>query len=258
MSPNTWPGGARVGCVSYLNAGPLIYGYGDQCILEHPSRLAAMLLEGDLDAALVPSVTAFTSPGFILADGICIGCDGPVYSVILVLKSNLSQVRRVYLDEASRTSASMLRWLLRDRADIEWVSMPSEDSVTLELNDDEAAMLIGNQANHFRSGHEDRYRILDLGEWWKKQTGLPFVFAVWMISAKFEQSKELAEVLRVVAGKGIASIRETYAGNAFAIRYLTEFIHFNLDASKKSGLAAFRAACKEIGIARGIGSLEFA
>ena len=43
--------GLRVGCVQYLNAQPLIYGWQGPVIFDHPSSLCRQLAAGELDVA---------------------------------------------------------------------------------------------------------------------------------------------------------------------------------------------------------------
>ncbi|MCX7827456.1 MAG: ABC transporter substrate-binding protein, partial [Verrucomicrobiae bacterium] len=88
----------RIGCVPYLNAKPLIYGLEKEVEFEHPSRLAARLAAGELDAALVPVVECFRQPGYVMADGVAIACEGAVKSVFLAHRQPLERVRQVVVD----------------------------------------------------------------------------------------------------------------------------------------------------------------
>ena len=55
--------GVRLGCVKYLNSRPLICEYDGPVVFEHPSVLATMLFENELDVALVPVFEALRHPG---------------------------------------------------------------------------------------------------------------------------------------------------------------------------------------------------
>jgi len=46
----------RIGCVKYLNARPLIYGWSGAVDFDHPAALCRKLEHGDLDVALVSSL----------------------------------------------------------------------------------------------------------------------------------------------------------------------------------------------------------
>ncbi|HEY2342633.1 MAG TPA: hypothetical protein VGH90_06375, partial [Chthoniobacteraceae bacterium] len=58
--------GLRVGCVKYLNARPLIYGYEGPVCFDHPSGLARDLRCGALDAALVPVFEALGERHYLI------------------------------------------------------------------------------------------------------------------------------------------------------------------------------------------------
>src|SRR6185295_17793961 len=104
----------RIGCVQYLNARPLIYGYDGPVVFDHPSALARDLARGELDAALVPIFEVLRDPRYVLVDDIAIGSDGPVFSVVLAHRGPLEKVRAITLDPASLTSIHLLRVLLAE------------------------------------------------------------------------------------------------------------------------------------------------
>jgi chorismate dehydratase len=56
----------RVGCVQYLNSKPLIHWFGGPVSFDHPSGLARDLAAGNLDVALVPTLVALRSTGYIV------------------------------------------------------------------------------------------------------------------------------------------------------------------------------------------------
>ena len=83
----------RVGCVQYLNARPLIHGCDAPVVFDHPSGLARDLAAGALDVALVPVFEALRHPRYLLADGVAIASDGPVFSVFLAHRGPLAEAR---------------------------------------------------------------------------------------------------------------------------------------------------------------------
>ena len=68
----------RVGSVPYLNAVPLTRGIEDQIVLAPPSRLAELLREGKLDAALVSVTEVLFQDGYDVLDGIAVASLGEV------------------------------------------------------------------------------------------------------------------------------------------------------------------------------------
>src|SRR5712692_8529340 len=108
----------RIGAVSYLNTKPLIYDLEKlapevELILEPPSRLADQLAIGSLDVALIPVIEYFRAGEYSIVPNILIASRGPVLSVTLFSRVAWPAIRRVALDEGSRTSAALTQILLQ-------------------------------------------------------------------------------------------------------------------------------------------------
>jgi chorismate dehydratase len=108
-----------VGTVPYLVGRPLDLGLGEtpgiELRQELPAQLVTSLREGRLDVALVSSIELFRRPGYGYVDGLAVLGDGPVSSVQLFLRQPAETLRRVALDPASRTSATLVQILLAER-----------------------------------------------------------------------------------------------------------------------------------------------
>ena len=231
--------GLRIGCVQYLNSKPLIHGYEGPVVFDHPSGLARELAAGKLDAALVPIFEVLRGPRYLVADGVAIACDGPVFSVFLAYRGPLSSVKTIALDPASLTSVHLLQVLLS-----EFHGLHPQCLDGRHCADADAQLLIGNQAIDFRLADGGRHQLLDLGAEWKRCTGLPFVFAVWALREDFSDPAAVAAGFRALKKSGLAAIPEIVAGDAthereLAVRYLTEHIRFDLGEREKSAIARF-------------------
>lgn len=227
--------GLRIGCVQYLNSKPLIHGYDGEVKLAHPSELARDLAAGRLDAALVPAFEFLREPHYTLVDDVAIACDGAVHSVILAFRGELRDVRSVALDPASLTSANLLRVLLREFHGLAPDFGPEGS----------AQLLIGNQAIEFRDRAGADWHILDLGEEWKRCTGLPFVFAAWALRPGLGDERAIGDAFRVLKTHGLREIEQIIATDPtstadFRRRYLTTHIRFDLREREKAGLARYR------------------
>src|SRR5436305_9480977 len=102
----------RIGAVSYLNTKPLVYELETlapqaELILDYPSRLADQMTRGELDVALIPMIEYFRAGTYSLVPNIAIASCGAVLSVTLFSRLPWTQIRRVALDEGSRTSAAL-------------------------------------------------------------------------------------------------------------------------------------------------------
>ncbi len=229
--------GLRIGCVQYLNSRPLICAYDGPVVFDHPSALAKMLAAGELDAALVPVFEALRDPRYLLVDDVAVGCDGPVFSVFLAHRGELRDVRSIALDPASMSSANLLRVLL---AEFHGMS-PAFGSTG------DAQLLIGNQAIEFRraQGENSEWHFLDLGEEWKRCTGLPFVFAVWAVRVGIADASAAACAFRRLKDAGCAQIPELITQEDFGDvemrrRYLTECLRFGIGPRGHGGLELYR------------------
>ena len=241
-SSETALAGLRIGCVAYLNARPLIVPYPGPVTFDHPSALADALVRGALDVALIPVFEALHHPDFPIADGVSIASFGPVLSVFLAYRDSLSDVRTVWLDPASRTSVNLCRTIFA-----EWGGSIPDYRPDNGADPDGpcARLLIGNQALAFRERHGAAFRYLDLGEEWTRRTDLPFVFAVWAMRPETPEPGRVAAAFRDLARRGRAAIPEIAAhctefSEAFANRYLSEFIRSGLGDAEKQGIARFR------------------
>src|SRR4029077_7859501 len=97
--------------------------------------------------------------------------------------------------------------------------------------------------------HRDTFQFWDLSEQWKKLTGLPFVYALWLIRAEVPDAKSIAQRLRGLRDENLADIpvlvSDAVAGAAckkqeiaqvFLDRYYNEYLRFRLGTREKQGL----------------------
>lgn len=194
-----------------------------------------MLAAGDLDAALVPVFETLRDPRYLLVNDAAVASDGPVYSVFLAYRGELAAVESVALDPASLTSANLLRVLLAEFHGLRPTFGP----------EGQAQLLIGNQAIDFRLEASDDWKILDLGEEWKRCTGLPFVFAVWALRQDLPNAPEVAATLRALKTAGLAKVNDivdaTLLGTAQLRReYLTKHIRFEVGEAGRKAVDLYR------------------
>ncbi len=111
----------RVGAVSYLNTKPLLYGIQHSPIIDkielkidYPSRIAAMLLNDEIDIGLVPVAIIPKLREFHINTDYCIGSDGEVASVCLFSEVPIEKIETVLLDYQSRTSVQLAKILMKE------------------------------------------------------------------------------------------------------------------------------------------------
>jgi chorismate dehydratase len=274
----------RVGCVKYLNARPLIHGWPGNVEFDHPSVLCERLAKGQLDVALVSSFEFLRNPIYRIVDSVSISSDGAVYSVVVAYRGEFSNIEEIELDPASETAANLLRCLLAQlkarlsgnidlqsvrpaglqpagRNAAENISARRTGRMPMFHPSNRARLIIGDQAIRFRQEHAGACRFWDLGEQWKKLTGLPFVYALWLIRPEVPDAKSIAQRLRELRDENLADIAAIVsdavadaAHNKQAItqefldRYYHEYLRFGFGAREKQGLQTFADLCAKHGV----------
>ncbi|MDP6250825.1 MAG: menaquinone biosynthesis protein [Verrucomicrobiota bacterium] len=229
----------RIGSVPYLNSAPLTCGIESKTEFLLPSCLAKRLRAGGLDAGLVSITEVLFNNLYDILDGVAVASDGPVKSVFVAHKKPLEQVKVIHCDTASLSSVNLLKVTLAKRGLSPRLESFGDYDRAAERD---AMMLIGNPGLEFlRSPHA--HQILDLGQAWREDTGLPFVFAVWAIR-RDQRQPGLGQTLLQAKRDGLAKLDEIIASYPefdaeLRAAYLREHIHYDLGEREKEGIARF-------------------
>lgn len=233
----------RIGGVPFGVGAPLLAGLGSEpgvaLVKAPPTTLVQGLRDGTLDAALVSSVEAVRAPGYTVAPGLGIACKREIRSV-RAFRRRGAPIRNIGLDAGSATSVALLRLLL--------ATLHADDAAT-ELHFETIApthspaalphdlvLLIGDTGLHADAGDRD---VWDLGQQWRAWTGLPFVFAVWLL-------RPGADAARIVPALRAARERGRQLG---AVDGTHGAAHYDLDDDDLRGLRRFWAECRSRGLA---------
>jgi chorismate dehydratase len=246
--------GLRIGAVSYLNTKPLIWPLDERKLeLDVPAKLADRFYAGGLDVALLPIFEALLHGGGPIVDDVAIACHGEVFSVLVGSRTEFSDSGEIYLDPSSRSSAALLRVLIAEfypqlgvRA-----GTPPEGA---------ARLLIGDPAITFHRGLAEGWFCHDLGSLWRKHTGLPFVFAVWVLQRNLSRKERVACALREAKEEGLEARERIAAAEpdaAFALTYLTDHIRYGIGEPEKEAMALFARLALKHGLLRSEPVLEF-
>lgn len=255
----------RIGCVKYLNARPLIHGWEGNVDFDHPSALCNKLAAGKLDVALVSSFEFLRNPIYRIVDDLSISSNGPVYSVIVAHRREITEIKEIELDPASETSINLLRCLLADLGLNPCLVQRAAGATAMTKSAlvGRAQLLIGDQAIYVRQEYANEFSFWDLGEQWQKFVGLPFVYALWLIRPEVADPKQIANPLRALRDANLANldnlVAEVVAGVAepgqrkgvdreFLSRYYTKHLRFRFEEKEKEGLRSFANLCKKHGL----------
>jgi chorismate dehydratase len=263
----------RIACVGYLNTAPLIEGLakleGVALAPAVPSRIAEMVVSGAADVGLVSLVDAAGSSALTLLPVGMIGCDGPTLTVRLYSSVPLEDIQAVHVDTDSHTSVVLCQLLLRRVYGVSprVVGFDARERVVVGGSDTGAGgaldsglddawpatvLLIGDKVVT-DAPPQDRYPYqLDLGEAWKRLTGLPFVYAMWACRAEDAGTSRIGlaaalldRQLRhnltrldwIVAQRGG---EHRWPGD-LARRYLSELLRFRVGQRERAGAMRFIA-----------------
>jgi len=249
----------RVGIVNFLNSKPLAWGFlkGHHADLfapsfHPPSMVARLLAQGNLDIGLIPSIEVQRIPNLRVLPDMCVAAHHEVRSVLLVSRVPVEEIRRVALDTNSRTSATLVRILLKERWGLNPEYLHERPDPERMLAEADAALVIGDPALRV---DRDRYQIIDLAAEWNTLTGLPFVFAVWAARPEVE-IPDLPFYFKSSLRYGLSSmdtlVRESAAEmelDSSEVRsYLNENLAFFLRKEEIQGLEEFYRRAHEHGL----------
>lgn len=249
----------KIGMVNFINTAPLYEVWKErrastprphwQVVEGSPAELNWRIGAAKLDMGFISSHEYAQHPGdYRILSDLSISADGQVGSVFLFSEVPVQELdgEVVDLSPSSQTSNSLIKIILEDFYQIKPLyrakSVPGEPA--------RAVLAIGDLA--LRLQQEGHYReVLDLGMVWRQHTGLPFVFAVWVVREESLQRYPdevcaIHEELRLCVSEGRRRLSEISARVAPRIpmsaadcyEYLQK-IEYDLQPAKISGLEAF-------------------
>ncbi len=179
-----------VGYIPYLNCVPFFHylfdcGFHGELVSGVPARLNQLLQEDKLDVSPSSSFEyARNWRDYLLLPDFSISSIGKVHSVLLfspvVIESLEGQ--QIAITGESATSINLLRIILREFYNLSSFSdFVPQQPVEKLIENRRPALLIGDRALNLAGCLPEGMFEYDLGEIWQKYTGLPFVFALWMI-----------------------------------------------------------------------------
>ncbi len=248
----------RLGVVPYMNAKPLIYGLSQQTDLvelsfEVPSLLPTMLNKDQIDAAIIPSIEYFRSGNYSIIPDISISSYGTVESVKIFSKVSIQNIRTAALDKSSLTSCALTKIILNEQYHLSPQYTQWNNQYDISGTNADAVLLIGDNAMKI-NGSE--YVTLDLGQVWFEYTGLPFVYAVWVVK-KDRHIPGINKLLKDAKESGIRSVKSLAAAESQRLQltqerclnYLTNSIRYNLGTEEIKGLQTFYQHAVSLGLA---------
>jgi len=235
----------KVAVVSYLNTRPLVRGF-ESGVMDslmtltdaYPSRLASMLIEDEVDMALIPVAMLHAVSDAQIVSDYCIATDGEVASVCIFSACPIHEIEELVLDYQSRSSVALTRILLDQFWKISPVLVDAKPGFEDDVTGRRAALIIGDRALEKRNQYP---YIYDLGSAWKEMTGLPFVFAVWVANKKLPA--DFLSIFNQTIENGFSELEDVIQGFDYPhydIRtYYTQNIQYKLNNEMRKGMNLF-------------------
>ncbi len=149
-----------------------------------PSILNKMLRNGEIDLSPSSSIEFALRPRtYLVLPDLSISSFGEVKSVLLFSKCPLSalNLKKISVTSSSATSFALIRIILEvflslKKVEYQTSSAPLEDA----FKTSDAVLQIGDEALIYTNKLKAPF-VYDLGKLWYDLTGLPFVFALWIV-----------------------------------------------------------------------------
>ncbi len=204
-----------LGHITYINCAPFFHylpqaGFKMRIVPGVPAYLNQLLASGTIDVSPSSSFEyARNWQDYLLLPGHSISSWGPVKSVLLFSSCPIEELegRKIALTGESATSVNLLKILLREYLQLkDVVCLVSDRPVEEVIGAGGAALLIGDRALKAALENRTGCRIYDLGELWYRFTGLPFVFALWILRRDSAREKG-PQIRSLLAQLGYARAR---------------------------------------------------
>jgi len=194
----------------------------------HPSQLNHMLRNGEIDISPSSSIEFAMRPRqYLVLPDISISSIKHVKSVLLFSKVALSEIssKRIAITTASATSVALLRILLEIFMGHKPDYFPSSSDPYTAYTNADAVLAIGDDALMYNRKIKAEF-VYDLGNIWHELTGLPFVFALWIMRRNSFYGnkggfKQLHQVLLAAKRKFVQN-KESYLENVPQNKWMSQ------------------------------------
>ena len=259
----------KIGRFSYSNLFPIFYMLDREAdcsayefIEGVPSYLNGEIREGRIDVSPSSSIEYLRNPDrYELIPGHSISSSGPVGSIFLFSKRPIEALDNitVFTSSQSETSVALIHIILKKFLKIECTFLSTSEPIGKVLDAADAYMLIGDDAIT-ESVKWPGLRIYDIGDLWYRHTGLPSVFALWIVRRDcWREKRELLEgficALDAAKASALRSLDAVAAAsplrNSIPEKELVSYwkgISYDFGDDHRRGLDLFRVYAEELGI----------
>ncbi len=217
-----------LGKISYINASPVYYGLDNDLLPDWltmvpdvPSALNHQIITDQIEISPISAAFyAMNHDKLLLLPDLSISCHGNVLSVLCASNYALDDLdqKTVMFSQESASAASFLKMIFSQRQVYPDFKVGPVGDIHQIPSGVDAVMVIGDTA--LTQPWKERYvHCFDLGGIWYEMTGLPFVFAVWVVRESFakkypEQVGQVVDLLHASKKQGYAHIDEVILAGA--------------------------------------------
>jgi chorismate dehydratase len=257
----------RLGQINFVNCLPIVvpmkrndWNAQAEVFYATPSELNHAFASEKLDIGAMSSFHFLKDGTMKLVDGLAIASDGAVASVMCHSKKPLEQLNgaRVAVPLSSATSVNLLQVLLKEAFNV-IPELVYREAPNVELEDMDAALVIGDQALRAEMAWDKKLVRADLGEWWRIITGLPMVFGLWAARSEWavknaDSFTAISETLRAAVQCGLGPMFEdvvqegctrTGMSHERIVKYFKRDLDFRMTPRHLEGLALYGKLCQK-------------
>ena len=206
----------KIGRIPYANLFPIFYMLEKNCecsayefVEGVPSVLNKMLRDGELDVSPASSIEYLRNKDiYDIIEGHSISSKGAIGSIFLFSKKPIQELegKTISITSQTDTSVALLNIILQKFFDIKCELIAHQNP---NESGSDAFLLIGDDAMRhnaeLKSEPNCQQYVFDLGDIWYEKTGLPFVFALWIVR------KDIPEEKRTLLERFINDLNEAKA-----------------------------------------------
>lgn len=220
-----------------------------------PTTLNRLVLAGELDMSAMSSIEyARHADDLELLPIGSITAAGAVDSIQVFSRVPFEHIRSVAVTTHSASSIALLRVLVGP----EVAFRPMERTVAGELNDVDGVLLIADEALAEARAPSAPFAT-DLGERWRALTGLPMVFAVWVVRAEIGRERRaiverVGDIIREASTLHardpepiVRAAADRFPFPADFIRHYFTRLSYDFGASERASLERFFTLARDVG-----------
>ncbi|MCK4910644.1 MAG: menaquinone biosynthesis protein [Thermodesulfovibrionales bacterium] len=208
----------RIGKISFLNILPIFKVLEGECycpeyeyVEGYPTELNQMLRQGEIDISPSSSVEyLMDKESYHFLEGHSISARGPVRSILLFSSLPIERLggHEITATHQSATSVSLLKIILAKFYGLDFRIKVTDTPIEEAIKKHSAYLAIGDEALKLsrtsldikttskempcklQSINQQPFHVYDLSELWHRHTGLPMVFALWILKRETFKNRE--------------------------------------------------------------------